>query len=141
MSKFKVVDGGNVTSIATTSREVKQLEMEIQKKIGPTDREYVIYAYHFVRLGNLLLAQKYLNRMHMDYWDTQVYVDLSRALVVWSVTKVDPAQKTDATSAISEYFVILKRVITMFDDVNFTSKPAYFRFRKQFNEFTNVPKI
>lgn len=139
MSKFKVIDGNNVTSIAASAGEIKQLEFEIQRKLTATDKDYVVYAYHFVRLGHLLLAQKYLNRVHPDYFDTTVFKDLAQALLMWSLAQTDPSLKTGPVAASYEYFIILKRVLEMFEDVNFQSKPAFYRFRKTFKEFTTIP--
>lgn len=142
MSKFKIIDGSNVTSIANASREVKQLEFEIQKKAtAATDRELVVYSYHFTRLGQYLLAQKYLNRLSTDYFDIDVYKDLSKALLAWSVVKSDESQDSQPVRATYEYFIILKRAIEMFEEVNFTTKPAFYRFKKTFKEFTTIPAI
>lgn len=140
MSKFRVIDGDNITSIAAHGREIKQLEFEIQKKSNVTDKDLVVYAYHFVRLGHVLLAQKYLNRLHPDYFDTTVYKDLARALLMWSLVQVDNSLKdVPGIAASYEYSIIIKRALEMFDEVNFQSKPAFYRFRKTFKEFTTVP--
>lgn len=141
MSKFKIIDGQNVTSIVNNNREIVQLELELRKKHDATDRDLVVYAYHFVRLGHLLLAQKYLNRLSTDYFDVNVYKDLSKALLAWSVVKADEKQDSRHVQATYEYFIILKRVLEMFEDVNFTTKPAFYRFRKQWKEFTTIPHV
>lgn len=139
MSKFKLITGDNVTSIVNNAGEMKTLEFEIQKKINPTDRDYIVYAYHFVRLGNLLLAQKYLNRLDSSYFDSMVYKDLSQALLLWSMNVATGGSMPDPAAKVYEYFIILKRIITMFDDVNFVSKPAFYRFKRQFQQFMTIP--
>ena len=141
MSKFKVVDGQNITSIADGAREIKQLELEIQKKLNPSNKDLVVYAYHFVRLHNLLLAQKYLNRLSDSYFDTEVYRDLSRALLMWVTCQSSPEIDSRPVAATYEYFIILKRSLEMFDQVNFVSKPAFYRFRRDFQSFTKISPI
>lgn len=138
MRKFKVINGGNVTSISNRSGEIRRLELEINKKTNRTDRDLVTYAYHFVRLGDLLLAQKYLNMLRNDYFDAGVYKDLSRALLVWSVVVVTGAPLTREIETIYEYFVILKQAQQMFEEVNFETKSGFRRFKKQFDDFTNL---
>lgn len=138
VSKFKIIDGQNVSSIAERDGEIKKLEFEIQKKFEPSDRDYVVYAYHFVRLGNFLLAQKYLNKLHADYFDSGVYRDLSHALLVWSLNSATGGTMPTNSARIYEYFIILKRIVETFEEVNFISKPAFYRFKKQFYEFTQV---
>ena len=138
MSKFKVIDGSNVTSIAQSDGEIKKLEFEIQKKLEVTEKDLVVYAYHFVRLGNYLLAQKYLNKLSLDYWDSGVYKDLTHALLVWSLCTATNGSMSDQARGTYEYYVILKRALDMFEEVNFTSKPAFYRFKKQIHEYTKT---
>lgn len=138
MSRFRIIDGSNVTSIAERDGEIKKLEFEIQKKVDPTDKDLVVYAYHFVRLGNFLLAQKYLNRLHEHYFDNGVYKDLSHSLLVWSLMNATGGSMSDQARATYEYYVILKRAIEMFEEVNFVSKPAFYRFKKTIHEFTKT---
>jgi hypothetical protein len=136
--KFKIIDGENVSAISGRDGEIKKLEFEIQKKVDPTDRDFVVYAYHFVRLGNYLLAQKYLNKLDPGYFDTGVYRDLTHALLVWSLNSSMGGSMPPNSAAVYEYFVVIKRVLASFEDVNFQSKPAFYRFKKQFFEFTKV---
>ena len=138
---LKLINGENVTSIVSNNREIKQLEFEIQKKLNPTDRDYVIYAYHFLRLGHTLLAQKYLNHLNQDYFDQGVYKDLAQSLLMWSLAQTDPSLKTGPVAAQYEFFVVIKRVLETFEEVNFITKPAFYRFRKQFKEFTTIPVV
>lgn len=138
MSKFRIVDGANVTSIAEGSREIRLLEMEIDRIPNLTDRDKVVYAYHFLRLGNFILAQKYLNRLDSGYFDSGIFKDLFKAVLAWTVTRDNPALKTEASTKLSEYFLVVKRAVVMFEDVNFQTKPAFYRFKKQFLECGQV---
>jgi hypothetical protein len=141
VSKFRVITGDNVTSIAAQAGEIKQLEFEIQRKVDPTDKDYVVYAYHFTRLGHHLLAQKYLNRVSNHYFDNGIYRDLSQALLMWSVVQEVPMLKDKPGVAASyEYFIILRRAVKMFPDVEFQTKPEFTRFAKDFARFTTIPK-
>jgi diketogulonate reductase-like aldo/keto reductase len=136
MSKFKIVHGDNVTTLISKNREIKQLELEIEKKPDPTDRDLVIFAYHFVRLGHPLLAQKYMNKVAKDYFDVGIYKDLCQALLAWSVTQANPLFKSKTNDKIYEFFIIVKRVLISFEELSFQTKPAFNRFRTQFTDFS-----
>src|SRR5690242_15490626 len=123
MSNLRVITGENITNISQRMGEIKKLEFEIEKKLNITDRDLVVYAYHFVRLEHPLLAQKYLNQISLDYFDIGVYKDMSRALIIWAMMK-EAGRLVTWTNPDYEYFVILKRVTTTFEDLHFTSKPA-----------------
>jgi hypothetical protein len=138
--KPKIITGDNITSIASFNREMLDLEREIQTKLHPVDRDYVVYSYHFVRLGNLLLAQKYLNRVSTDYFDSGIWKDLTHALMVASIHSAAGKSMTPPASKLYEYFTILNRAIVTFEDVYFEQKPAFNRFKKTFQEFTTAPR-
>jgi hypothetical protein len=118
------------------NREIKKLEFEIEKKRNPTNRDLVIFAYHFVRLEHPLLAQKYLNRLSPDYFDSGIYKDLCAALLAWSVVQANPLFKNASNDRAYEFFVVIKRIMTMFTDINFESRTAFRRFKVQFLEYS-----
>lgn len=136
MSKLKIIDGAGVTNISAASinREIKILEFEIENKIDATNRDHFVYAYHFVRLGHLLLAQKYLNRLSHDYFDSGIYKDLTQALLAWSVSRINQNYVSDPSKY--EFFLVVKRSFEMLDEVTFETKPAWYRFKKEFARFT-----
>lgn len=136
MSKFRVIDGDNVTCIAARSREIKQLELEISKKPDLVDRDLVVFAYHFMRLEHPLLAQKHLNMLNANYFDSGVYKDLSKALLAWSVSQANPLFKNQKNQATYEFFVVLKRALPIFEQLNFTQRPAFLRFKKELLEYS-----
>ena len=143
MSKFKVIQGSNVTSIASsTSREIREIENRFSKMESPTDRDVVVCAYHFVRLGHLVLAQKYLNSLSSTYFETGIYKDLFQSLLSWSITQNNPQLKSEEHLKAYEYFIVVRRATEMFQDVNFTSKVAFNRFKQtlqQFSQGSNLP--
>lgn len=144
MSKFKLIDGENVTSIISREREIKILEYEIEKKRATSalsDRDLVVYAYHFARLGHPLLAQKHLNRLTATYFDVGVWKDLFQGLLAWSLIQVNPELKKEKYAVSHEYYVVIKRVLETFSDLSFMIKPSFEQFKVEFNQrslFTNL---
>lgn len=136
MSKFRIIEGSNVTSIVDTDREVKILEIEANKKIDPQNKELVVYAYHFLRLGRPILAQKQLNRVTSGYFDMMIYKDLFQAMLAWSL--IQNGNKSDELHKQYEFFIIVKRSLDLFDTVNFNEKYAFYRFRREFERYNHT---
>lgn len=132
MSKFKVIEGSNVVSIVARSRELRQLEQDLQKNLNRSNRDIFVYSYHFARLGHPLLAQKHLNNLLPGYFDSGIYKDLCQALLAWSVSQMNPAFKTPQNQKTYEFFIIVKQTLTLFNELNFSQKPAFLRFKREF---------
>jgi hypothetical protein len=143
-TKFKVIDGENVTSIASREREIKLLEYEVEKKAATdraSDRDLVVYAYHFARLGHPILAQKYLNRLATDYFDVGVWKDLYQGMLAWSLTTMNPALKKEKYANAHEYYIIIQRVFELFVTLTFETKTSFEKFKVEFQKyslFTNL---
>lgn len=131
MSKLKVVEGSNVVSITDASREIRLLEIET-KKLDPTNKQLVIWAHHFVRLGQPLLAQRQLARISSGYYDMMIYKDLFSSLLAWSLIHTRAASQSEECKAEYEYYLIVKRSLESFDILSFPEKPAFYRFRREF---------
>ena len=141
MSKFKVIDGANITSIANHDREIKMLELEISRKKEFIDKDFVVYGYHFSRLGHPLLAQKYLNKVAADYFWHGIYKDLYQAMLAFSVLHATEFKNPKFDRAY-EYFIVVKQSVDMFAELNFEAKSAFMDFRREFREyntFLNMP--
>jgi hypothetical protein len=131
VSKFRIIDGSNVSSIAGQSREIQLLEMKADKR-DLTDQEIVVLAHHFVRLGQPILAQKHLNRLSSGYFDIMVYKDLFKALLAWSFIQTVKIPEMGQIHTHYEYYLIVKQGLENFEDLSFTEKPAFYRFRHEF---------
>lgn len=138
MSKFKVITGESVPLFNVRNSEIEALEAQINLKTRPTDRDLVVYAYHFLRLEHPVKAQKYLNKLDPNYFDYQIYKDLSKSLLLWSMAQTDAYLKQRIPPSEYEYFIILKRIVDTFEPLQFYAKPAFYRFRNQFREFTKL---
>lgn len=140
MSNLKVIKGENVTSIAPREREARELEREISSSDEhPSNRQLLVYAYHFHRLGRILKAKTYLNKIDPGYFDSDIYKDLSHSLLVWSMVREDPTLDVAKRSSIYEYFIILKRISeSSFKNIEFARSGSFKGFIAQFNRFTKI---
>lgn len=134
MSKLTIVSGSNVVGIDERSRELKQLELEVAGVSEPSNRQLVVYAYNFMQLGHPLMAQKQLNKISSGYFDMMIYRDLFHALFAWSLVQAVQLKESKAYKDY-EYFLIVKSALKAFDELNFSEKPAFYRFRRDFVKY------
>lgn len=141
MSKFTVVDGDNVASIASNNREIRILELEIRKleiERKLTDRDLVVYSYHFMRLNQPLLARTHLNRISATYFEAGVYRDLFQAMLQWSILRETPDLVSDKANRAYEYYILLRRTKVAFETLNFSTKASFEQFHKDLESLSKV---
>lgn len=134
MSKLNLIEGSNVVQLKPKATELSLLVDEIKAKKEPTDQDRVTYAYKFVRIGNLLYAQKQLGLVSAGYFDMMIFRDLFKALQA-KLQLRSYSEGTDIESQ-AEYFNIVERSLTLFEPLNFPEKPAFYRFRNEFKRVT-----
>lgn len=136
MSKFKIIEGSNVVSISDASRNLKLLEMEVNRKVDPSNKELMVFAYNFLKFGQPLSAQKQLSRLSSGYFDMMIYKDLFQAMLGWSIIKGGRVERNSEAHKQYEFFLITRHSLELFEPLNFPEKPAFFRFRREFQRFT-----
>ncbi len=100
-----------------------------------SQKQYVTFAYHFAINGDYLSAQKFLNKITPYYFSTEIYKDLYKSLLAWSVRDTI---WTENSRKEYEYFVIVKRSLPVFGEFNFIAKKEFLDFRLEFLRSTTV---
>lgn len=136
MSKFKVIDGANVVSIETKNREVRALKTKIESLKPPSNKDLIVFSYHFLRLGQKLSAQKYLCKLSDDYFKIGIYKDLFGALLSWALIQNSPKSQITSTSRDYEFFIVVKRSLELFEEVDFPYKAQFYAFKKEFQKYS-----
>ena len=133
MSKFEVIEGGK------TKQEGSNLRFLMARlKEGDTNlsqREYLTFAYHFAINGDNISARRFLKRMQSFYFSMEIYKDLYKALLAWSIRET---VWNEAMMKEYQYFIVVKKSLTVFNDFEFPAKPEFLEFRKDFLRQTTV---
>jgi len=134
VSKLKVVSSSNVRVLSSRAMEIMELEGLIKLKANPTNRDRIVFAYHFCRLGNPLKAQVQLNLLSEDYFENEIFRDLWKAMLAFSFRTTSPQAFTGNMGRAFEYFLIIRKVEKVFLDLNFKLKSNFLKFIAEFNK-------
>lgn len=129
---LRVIEGGNVTKITDAKSELRILEKTVAANLEPTDRELINYAYLYVVHGQMLRAQQLLNKVSAGYFDMTIYRDLYDAQVAYFTKDKDPE-----SAKRYEYLLTVRKCLELFDPINFAEKPAFYRFRRDFQRINS----
>lgn len=141
MSNLKLVRSSNVRVISQREKEINDLELAIRQKPNPTDRDRVVFAYHFCRLQHPLKAQLQLDYLADDYFEHGIYRDLWQAMLSFSIKKTNPKLVSQNVDRAFEYFLVVRKTTVHFKDLRFKTKDKYLSFLLEFEkdcQFVNL---
>lgn len=78
-----------------------------RKKYGLTDRDKIVFAYHFFEDKKYDEAKKLLGEISGGYFTTGFYKDIARALLCWATMKYNNDSKCQKES---EFYVVVYRL-------------------------------
>lgn len=135
MSKFKLITGNDKISTEKRDARIKDLESEITARGYVTDRDNLIYAYHFLSLGLKPKARHHLEKISSIYWNSGIFKDLYRSILAELMLRVEASDHRFEREF--EFFIVVKRMIVMLDEVDFTSKFAFIGFKEAFLQYSD----
>lgn len=134
MSKFKVIDGKGL-DFQERTLELRQLEFMVTTTEVMTNKHRLTFAYHYARLGHPLKAVSFLNKVSEYYFDFEIFRDLFQA------TLGELLARQDADNGIYqrqyEFYLIVRRSIPIFLELEFKNKEAFHRFVGEFEYVMN----
>jgi hypothetical protein len=131
---FKLVQGDTVVTVAARGAEIRKLVREISKNEDPTSRDHLIYAYHFACAGLDKAAVDYLSKIPANYFYSDIFKDLYRSTL--GEIRAQQSPKDERVNRQFEFFVIVKRGIVVFRELNFTAKDAFETFVEEFKTYS-----
>lgn len=132
MSKLKLIKGEkqrNESNIRFLMGVLKEGKTSLSQK------EILSFAYHFAINGDCISARRFLNKLESFYFTHNIYKDLYQALLCWSIRDTI---WNETTRKNYEYFLIVKKCLTVFTDFEFKAKKEFMDFRLQFMKETTV---
>ena len=137
MSKLTLIKGD--MSLSETEKAIKELHAEVYSSKWLTFKERVVFAYHFLTLGDKKEARKLLNTIDRAYWTTGIYMDLYRSVMAELMFKVEK----HTFEREFEYFIVVKRMTVMMRELELTHSWDVYKFTENFknlSDFTSNPK-
>lgn len=94
------------------------LSINLGKRSSFTDKEKLVYGYHYLDQGRLDDAKKLLGQISSGYMATTLYKDLSRALLCWATYK---HTGNESHRKESEFYLVVYRLtkLVLKDNVMF----------------------
>ncbi len=114
---------------------IQMLHIKRLKTNQITDKEKIVYAYHYFESGNDFDAKKLLNSVSGPYYDGGLFKDISRALLCQ--TTVRTTGNADHGKESEFYLVVYRLTKHIIDNkLNFTKSSHFYLLKDQlFKDF------
>lgn len=135
VSKFDVITGGKKPSNVVDIQQITYLEDEIKLRKGNlSSKDCFTFAYHFAVAGDTSRSKKYLNKIPPFYFQYDIYKDLYKALLSWSIFQNAPEINKDRLQKNYEFFIVARRSLSLFENLHFRSKKEFMEMAKHFKK-------